>query len=84
MGRRNKNLRLGQHLAISDISGFKFLSGEMRKLSGTQKGLLCHKSEWNPAHPQLELRSREDKQNVTAARPRQTDQFPTPPTQDEL
>lgn len=84
--RRNKRnyLKLGDHNVISDISGFKHKSSEMRKLSGTQKGLLVHKSEWNPAHPQLKLRAREDKQQVRNVRVRTTDNFEDPPTADEL
>lgn len=86
MGRRrsSKTLKLGDHNVISDISGFKHKSSEMRKLSGEQRGLLVHKSEWNPPHPQLKIRGREDKQNVEDPRPRTVDQFPTPPTQDDL
>jgi hypothetical protein len=85
MRRRGRNtLKLGDHNAISDISGFKHKASEMRKLSGTQKGLLVHKSEWNPAHPQLKIRAKEDKQNVSNVRDRTTDKFEDPPTADEL
>jgi hypothetical protein len=85
MRRRGGNtLRLGDNNAISDISGFKHKASEMRKLSGTQKGLLVHKSEWNPAHPQLKIRAREDKQSVRDVRDRTTDKFEDPPTADEL
>ena len=87
MGRRrdtSNKLRLGDHNVISDISGFKYKASEMRVLGGEQKGLLVHKSEWNPAHPQLNIRSREDKQNVENTRVRTTDEFPTNPTQDDL
>ena len=77
-------LRVGDHWAISDISGFKFPSSEMRKLTGEQAGLLVHKSEWNPAHPQLKIKSREDDQSVTNVRLRPDDQFPPQITQDDL
>lgn len=80
---RNR-LKLGDHNVISDISGFKHKASEMRKLSGEQEGLLVHKSEWNPAHPQLKLRAREDRQDVKNVRVRQTDKFEDPPTADEL
>lgn len=80
----NNNLKLGDHNVISDISGFKHKASEMRKLSGTQKGLLVHKSEWNPAHPQLKIRARQDKQSVSNVRDRQADKFEDPPTADEL
>lgn len=77
-------LRLGDHWAISDISGFKFPSSEMKKLTGDQAGLLVHYSEWNPEHPQLKIRAREDDQSVTNVRLRTEDQFPAQITQDDL
>lgn len=77
-------LKLGDHWVISDISGFKFPASEMRKLSGEQQGLLCHKSEWNPAHPQLKIKARTDDQSVTNVRLRPIDEFPPATTQDDL
>ena len=77
-------LKLGEHWVISDISGFKFPSSEMRKLTGEQAGLLCHFSEWNPAHPQLKIKAREDDQSVKNVRLRATDEFPAATTQDDL
>ncbi|MHC4105513.1 MAG: hypothetical protein ACYSR9_11270 [Planctomycetota bacterium] len=77
-------LRLGDHWAISDISGFKFPASEMKKLTGEQAGLLVHKSEWNPAHPQLKVRAHEDNQTVQNVRLRPDDSFPTQITQDDL
>lgn len=77
-------LKLGDHWVISDISGFKFPASEMRKLSGEQKGLVCHKSEWNPQHPQLVLRTRADKQTVKLVRLRGEDKFETPPKPEDL
>lgn len=77
-------LVLGDSNVIDDITGFKHKRSEMRKLSGTQKGLLTHKNNWNPAHPQLNIRGREDKQTVEDTRVRQPDEFPEPPTQDDL
>lgn len=83
--RNNRNrLVLGDHNVISDISGFKHKASEMRRLSGTQKGMLVHKSEWNPTHPQLRIRAREDKQAVQNVRVRPSDKFEDPPTADEL
>ena len=79
-----KGFKLGDHWAISDISGFKFPASEMKKLTGEQAGLLVHKSEWNPAHPQLKLRGREDDQSVTNVRLRSVDEFPAATTQDDL
>lgn len=77
-------LKLGDHWVISDISGFKFPASEMMKLTGEQAGLLVHKSEWNPAHPQLKIRAREDDQSVTNVRLRPVDEFPEQITQDDL
>lgn len=77
-------LKLGDHWVISDISGFKFPASEMRKLSGIQAGLLCHFSEWNPSHPQLRIKAREDDQSVKNVRLRPVDRFPDQITQDDL
>jgi len=79
-----KNLKLGDHWVISDISGFKFPASEMKKLTGEQAGLLVHFSEWNPAHPQLKIRARQDDQSVTNVRLRPADSFPDQITQDDL
>lgn len=84
MSRSKKHIALGDHWVISDISGFKFPASEMMKLTGEQAGLLVHKSEWNPAHPQLKIRAREDDQSVTNVRLRPVDSFPDQITQDDL
>lgn len=81
---RNRYKR-GEHNVIDDITGFKHKSGEMRKLSGEQKGLLTHHLNWNPAHPQLKIRPRVDNQNVKDVRLRQDENFiTTAVTQDDL
>ena len=77
-------LILGDHWAISDISGFKFPASEMKKLTGEQAGLLVHQSEWNPAQPQLKIKSKEDDQSVQTVRLRTADLFPAQITQDDL
>ena len=83
--RRGRNrLRLGDSNAIDDITGFKHKRSELLKLSGTQKGLLTHKRNWNPAHPQLFIKGREEIISVKDTRVRQPDNFATPPTQDDL
>ena len=79
-----RNIKAGDHWVISDISGFKFPASEMKKLTGEQAGLLVHKSEWNPAHPQLKIKSKEDVQAVTNVRLRPADEFPAATTQDDL
>ena len=81
---RNRYVR-GQHNVIDDITGMKYKSGQMQKLSGEQAGLLTRSLDWNPAHPQLKIRSRTDRQTVQNARLRQTEQFITTPiTHDDL
>lgn len=69
----------GQHNVIDDITGFKEKSGRMRKLSGEQKGLLTKDTNWNPAHPQLTIKPRADKQSVKDPRTRQPSNFITTP-----
>lgn len=69
---------------IDDITGQKYPASEMRELSGDQKGLLTHKKNWNPAHPQLYIKGRADKQNVEKVRLRGPDLFPTPPNPEDL
>lgn len=81
---RNRYKR-GQHNVIDDITGFKEKSGRILKLRGDQKGLLTKDSNWNPAHPQLTIKPRVDKQNVRNVRVRKTDTFITTAiTQDDL
>tara|TARA_R110000850_G_C9996087_1_gene467976 strand:+ start:24807 stop:25061 length:255 start_codon:yes stop_codon:yes gene_type:complete len=84
MKRSSNGLRLGDSNAIDDITGFKEKRSDMVKLSGTQKGLLTHKRNWNPAHPQLFIRGRDENTSVEDTRVRQPDTFPAPPTQDDL
>lgn len=82
--RNRKPLRLGIYKMVSDISGREFPSNEMRELQGDQKGLWCHKSEWNPEHPQLKIRTVRDIQNVPIARPEPPENFPPPPLPEDL
>ena len=85
MGRRNANtLKIGDNNVIDDITGQKYKASDMKKLSGTQEGLLTHRKNWNPAHPQLNLRAREDTQNVNKVRLRGEDKFPDPPSPEDL
>jgi hypothetical protein len=75
MRRRRNNLKIGDNNVIDDITGQKYKASEMRVLSGSQNGLLTHKKNWNPAHPQLKIRSRVDDQNVRHVRLRGADIF---------
>lgn len=81
---RTQKFKDGDHWVISDISGFKFPASEMKKLTGEQAGLLVHISEWNPSHPQLKIKGREDDQSVQNVRLRPVDKFPDQITQDDL
>lgn len=75
----------GDNNVIDDITGFKYKASDMRKLSGEQKGLLTHKSNWNPAHPQLYIKPKPDNQTVRDVRLRQEENFiTTAVTQDDL
>tara|TARA_R110000803_G_scaffold58245_1_gene116475 strand:- start:5792 stop:6127 length:336 start_codon:yes stop_codon:yes gene_type:complete len=78
-GRRKNTLRLGDSNAIDDITGFKEKRSDLVKLSGTQKGLLTHRRNWNPAHPQLFIRGRDEKVSVDDSRVRQPDVFDAVP-----
>jgi hypothetical protein len=80
----NNRAVLGDHNAISDLSGFKFKASEMRLMEGIDKNLLVHFSEWNPENPQLHIRGRSDDTSVTNARPRTTDIFDTNASGDYL
>lgn len=71
---------MGAHNVISDISGQKFKSTEMRM---TWDGFLVHQSEWYPRHPQLDIRGRDEQIAVSPTRPRQPDKFFVP-TADDL
>ncbi len=62
----------GEHNTISDRSGRKFKSGNMR-LEWT--GVLVHESEFIPKHPQIDLRGHPDDISVTDPRPRQPVRF---------
>jgi hypothetical protein len=76
MRRRGRNrLKLGDSNAIDDITGFKEKRSNMVKLSGTQKGLLTAKRNYNPAHPQLFIRGRDENTSVEDTRVRQPNAF---------
>jgi hypothetical protein len=75
---------LGQHNVIDDITGLKRKSGDMRMLDGEQKSLITHFRDWEPPQPQLDIKGREDKQQVKHARVRPEPTFVTNTTQDDL
>lgn len=59
--------RHGDHLMISDRSGFRIYASEARK---EWNGLIVKDSEYEPKHPQLCVRGVRDDRNVGEARPR--------------
>ena len=61
----------GDHNVISDISGQKFKRSEMRF---NWKGQLVHAAtEWEPKHPQIDIRGRKEKIAVTDGTRTQSD-----------
>lgn len=67
---RNRFVK-GDHNVISDISGQKFKRSEMRF---NWKGQLVHAAtEWEPKHPQLEVRGRTERIAVTDGTRTQSD-----------
>lgn len=76
---------LGDNHVISDISGFKFLASECVYGVGIQEGLLMHRSEFSPYNQQLDVgQNIKDQAIPSNIRTRQTDLYPTNPTQDDL
>lgn len=55
----------GQHYAICDRCGFRFLSGELRK---TWDNLLVCSKDWEPQHPQEKIRGVKER-SIKDARP---------------
>lgn len=64
----------GMHNVIDDIDGRKIRSDKARK---DWRGLVMSAENWSPKHPQLDLRGREEKINVTPTRVRPPDKFVT-------
>lgn len=67
----------GDYNVICDITGFKYKRSECRigQPGSLIAGLLVHKSEWAPRHPQLDIRAREERIGVPDARPEGRDVF---------
>ena len=45
----------GEFNIIDDLTGFKINSKDARKMEGIHEGLVTHKNNWEPEHPQLHL-----------------------------
>ncbi len=69
--------KTGDYNIISDQSGQKYKRSECRLgVPGSiQAGLLVHKDEWSPRHPQLDIRPRPEHIAVREGRPRQETRF---------
>ena len=80
IGKSNNRYIMGDHNVISDRSGQKLKRSECRY---TWDGLLVGKDEWEPKHPQIDLKVRNDNIAVDDTRPRSPDVFYTP-TRDDL
>lgn len=73
MVRRGKNRYIsGDHNVISDQSGQKLKRSDCRY---TWDGLLVGRDEWEPKHPQIDIRGRDEKIAVADTRPRNPDKF---------
>ena len=72
MTRTSTGYRSGSHWIISDRSGKKIRSEDSRR---EWNGSIVHKDEWEPRHPQDQVRAVADRQVVPNPRPRPTDQF---------
>ncbi len=63
---RKGRVKVGEWNFISDVSGKKFKSSEMRL---RWDGIRCHKSEWNPRNEQDFLKGHPDNPQVPWTRP---------------
>lgn len=72
---RSTRVRLGDWWIIDDISGFKVPHSETRILSGDEKGLVVHTSQYETPNPQLYIRGVPDDQSVTPTRPEPPENF---------
>jgi len=80
IGPRKNRFRMGDWNVISDYSSQKLKRSECRF---TWDGWLVGKTEWEPKHPQLNIRGRSETIAVPDTRPRQPDVFFVP-TADDL
>ena len=74
-------VRRNTHLIIDDIDGRKISSADAVM---DWKGLVMSKENWSPKQPQLTIRGREERINVTPTRTRPVDVFVTSVNPDSL
>lgn len=68
------NPRLGDHNVVDDISGRKIRSDKVRI---TWQNFVTSQEDWDPKHPQLELRSRSENISVRPTRVQPQEVFVT-------
>lgn len=71
-GSQKNTAILGEWNLISDYSGRKIKSGESMI---TWDRFRVHHTEWEPRHPQLDIRGRDEDTSVPFSRPRKPDTF---------
>ncbi len=74
-------VRRGQHLIIDDIDGRKISSADAVT---DWRGFVMSKENWSEKHPQLTIRGRDERINVTPTRTRPVDVFVTSVNPDDL
>lgn len=74
-------VKRGAHNVIDDISGHKIRSDKTRK---NWKNQITSVEDYDPKHPQLNLRARSEKIGVTPTRDRPVDKFVTSVDPDSL
>ena len=74
-------VKKGSHLIIDDIDGRKISSADAVM---DWKGLVMSKENWSEKHPQLTIRGRDERINVTPTRTRPVDVFVTSVDPDSL
>ena len=81
IGSRRNQYKKGDHNVISDYSGQKLKRSQCRY---TWDGFLVGKSEWEPKHPQLTIKGRDEQIAVPDTRPRRNEPVFFVPTRDDL
>lgn len=71
-GKNKNSFKMGDWNVISDRSGQKVKRSECLY---TWQGWMVHKNEWEPRHPQLDVRGRDEEIAVPDSRPRGVDTF---------
>lgn len=65
----------GQHFALCDLCGYRFLSGELRK---DYRGMMVCKDDYETRHPQESIKVKKERIKVDNPRPQTADRFLEP------